>query len=310
MLLQEIIHIIESVAPLSYQESWDNSGLQVGDPRADIHAALLTTDITESVVSEAISLGCNLIISHHPLLFRGVKHICGNTPQERCIIQAIRHDIAIYSAHTSMDAYIHGVSGKMADQLGITAYRILSPAEFTEDAPTVSRAVITGDAGVSPAVKEVRSPGRTNEENNQDNTSALQLSNYKLSNCQIPHGLGVIGNLPAPMPYEDFLRMVKARFQAPYLRYTRALTPEVQTIALCGGAGAEFAEEAISQGADVFITADVKYHEMQAAEGRIALVDMDHWVSEHFTRNIFQDLLQSHLPTYISTTDRTPVNLL
>ncbi len=254
---------------MSYQETWDNSGLQVGNPSADIRAALLTTDVTESVVSEAISLGCNLIISHHPLLFRGVKHICGNTPQERCIIQAICHDIAIYSAHTSMDAYIHGVSGRMAEQLGITAYHILSNPQW---------------------------------------------SNSKLSNGPIEHGLGVIGNLPAPIPFHDFLSMVKTRFQAPYLRYTRALTPEVQTIALCGGAGAEFAEEAIAQGADVFITADVKYHEMQAADGRIALVDMDHWVSEHFTRNIFQDLLQPHLPadcpTYISTADQSPVNLL
>ena len=116
------------------------------------------------------------------------------------------------------------------------------------------------------------------------------------------------------MPFHDLLSMVKTRFQAPYLRYTRALNPEVQTIALCGGAGAEFAEEAIAQGADVFITADVKYHEMQAADGRIALVDMDHWVSEHFTRNIFQDLLQPHLPadcpTYISAADHSPVNLL
>ena len=230
---------------------------------------MLTTDVTESVVSEAISLGCNLIISHHPLLFRGVKHICGNTPQERCIIQAIRHDIAIYSAHTSMDAYIHGVSGRMAEQLGITDYHILSNPQW---------------------------------------------SNSKWSNSQIEHGLGVIGNLPAPMPFHDFLSMVKTRFQAPYLRYTRALAPEVQTIARCGGAGAEFAEEAIAQGADVFITADVKYHEMQAADGRIALVDMDHWVSEHFTRNIFQDLLQPHLPadcpTYISAADHSPVNLL
>ena len=285
MLLQEIIHIIESVAPLSYQESWDNSGLQVGNPSADIRAALLTTDVTESVVSEAISLGCNLIISHHPLLFRGVKHICGNTPQERCVIQAIRHNIAIYSAHTSMDAYIHGVSGRMAEQLGITAYHILSTADAA-----------AGDAGVSPAVRDT------------------QWSNSKWSNSQIERGLGVIGNLPAPMPFHDFLSMVKARFQAPYLRYTRAINPEVQTIALCGGAGAEFADEAIAQGADVFITADVKYHEMQAADGRIALVDMDHWVSEHFTRNIFQDLLQPHLPadcpTYISTADQSPVNLL
>ena len=281
---------------MSYQEAWDNSGLQVGDPRADIHAALLTTDVTESVVSEAISLSCNLIISHHPLLFRGVKHICGDNPQERCIIQAIRHNIAIYSAHTSMDAYLHGVSGRMAEQLGITAYRILSPAEFTGDADKLPRTACgegVGGRGMS---------------------DALQWSNSKWSNSQIERGLGVIGNLPAPMSFHDFLSMVKTRFQAPYLRYTRALTPEVQTIALCGGAGAEFADEAIAQGADVFITADVKYHEMQAADGRIALVDMDHWVSEHFTRNIFQDLLQPHLPTdcptYISTADQSPVNLL
>ena len=167
---------------MSYQESWDNSGLQVGNPSADIRAALLTTDITESVVSEAVLLGCNLIISHHPLLFRGVKHICGSTPQERCIIQAIRHDIAIYSAHTSMDAYIHGVSGRMAEQLGIPAYRILSNSQF--------------------------------------------------SNCPIEHGLGVIGKLPAPMPFEAFLSMVKSRFQPPYLRYTPPLNPEAHTIAL------------------------------------------------------------------------------
>ena len=159
-----------------------------------------------------------------------------------------------------MDAYLHGVSGRMAEQLGIKTYHI--------------------------------------------------LSNPQWPNSPIERGLGVIGKLPAPMPFEPFLRMVKSRFQAPYLRYTRPLNPEVQTIALCGGAGAEFAEEAIAQGADVFITADVKYHEMQAADGRIALVDMDHWVSEHFTRNIFQDLLQPHLLTYISTADHTPVNLL
>ncbi|MGN1248328.1 MAG: Nif3-like dinuclear metal center hexameric protein, partial [Paludibacteraceae bacterium] len=224
---------------MSYQESWDNSGLQVGNPRADIHAALLTTDITESVVSEAISLGCNLIISHHPLLFHGVKHICGTTPQERCLIQAIRHDIAIYSAHTSMDAYLHGVSGRMAEQLGIPAYRILSPGvkEVRSPGRTIEANVhaATGDAGVSPAVMEVRSPGRTIEANVHAATgNAGELPRTACGEGDggrgtSEHGLGVIGNLPAPMPYEAFLRMVKTRFQAPYLRYTRALKPEVQT---------------------------------------------------------------------------------
>ena len=117
MILQDIINIIESVAPLSYQEDWDNSGLQVGDRNAEVNAALLTVDVTESVVDEAITLGCDLIVSHHPLLFRGLKQITGSTPQERCVLKAIQHNIAIYSAHTSMDCWLHGVSGKIADKL-------------------------------------------------------------------------------------------------------------------------------------------------------------------------------------------------
>ena len=134
MILQDIINIIESVAPLNYQENWDNSGLQVGNRNAKVNEALLTVDVTESVVNEAIDLGCNLIISHHPLLFRGIKHLTGATPQERSVEKAIRHNIAIYSAHTSMDAYLHGVSGRIAEKLGITNYRILIPSDTNTNA--------------------------------------------------------------------------------------------------------------------------------------------------------------------------------
>ena len=132
MILQDIINIIESVAPLSYQEAWDNSGLQVGDRNAEIHAALLTVDVTESIVDEAIEKHCDFIISHHPLLFRGLKQLTGSTPQERCVEKAIRNGIAIYSSHTSMDAYVHGVSGRIAEKLGITDYKILCPSSQDE----------------------------------------------------------------------------------------------------------------------------------------------------------------------------------
>ena len=256
MILQDIINIIESVAPLSYQESWDNSGLQVGDRNAEIHAALLTVDVTESVVNEAISLGCDLIISHHPLIFKGLKHLTGSTPQERCVEKAIKHGIAIYSSHTSMDAYLHGVSGRMAEKLGVCNYRILIP---------------------SAADNEV--------------------------------GLGVIGKLPTPMKWIDFVAKVQQTF-ACSLRYIDACTEQVHTIAICGGAGADFAGEAIQQGADAYITADMKYHEMQAACGQIGVIDLDHWTSEHFTREIFQELLQAHVPTYVAKTDKTPVKWL
>lgn len=251
MILQSIIDIIESVAPRGTQEEWDNSGLQVGDTSAAIRTALLTTDVTEAVVNEAIEMGCELIISHHPLLFHGLKHVCGQTPQERCVAACIRHGIAVYSAHTSMDKYLHGVSGRMAGQIGLKEYQILSA-----------------------------------------------------------EGLGVIGKLNNPMPLEAFLAHVKKAFDAPVLRYVNGPKREIQTVALCGGAGAEFVEEAIAQGADAFITADVRYHTFLDANGRICLIDMDHWVSEHFTRDIFKKLLDGKVATVISQADQSPINNL
>ena len=255
MILQDIINIIESVAPLSYQESWDNSGLQVGDRNAEVHAALLTVDVTESVVDEAIEKHCDLIISHHPLIFKGLKHLTGSTPQERCVEKAIKHGIAIYSSHTSMDAYLHGVSGKIAKKLGISDYRILAPAA---------------------------------EEN---------------------IGLGVIGQLNAPMKSDSFIHFVQNTFNCS-LRYIEACTENITTVAICGGAGAEFITQAIAQGADIYITADMKYHEMQTAQGQIGVIDLDHWTSEHFTREIFAELLKEHITTHISENDITPVKWL
>ena len=128
MVLKEIIDIIESVAPRRQQEAWDNSGLQVGDVSREIHSVLLSVDVSEAVVAEAIKEGCDMIVSHHPLLFHGLKHLTGSTPQERCVAQAIRHNIAIYSSHTSMDKALRGVSGRMAEQLGLQDIRILVPS--------------------------------------------------------------------------------------------------------------------------------------------------------------------------------------
>lgn len=256
MILQDIINIIESVAPLSYQEAWDNSGLQVGDRNAEVHEALLTVDVTESVVDEAISLGCDLIISHHPLIFRGLKQLTGATPQERCVMKALRHNIAIYSAHTSMDSYLHGVSGRIAEKLGIRDYRILIPSVSHAEA-----------------------------------------------------GLGVIGDLPQPMDNEEFVAFVARVFATPNtsLRWVEGSCKQVRKVAICGGAGAEFVEQAIAQGADAFVSADLKYHELQNAYQRITVVDMDHWVSEHFTREIFEQLLSPYISTRMARADMSPV---
>jgi dinuclear metal center YbgI/SA1388 family protein len=127
MQLKEITSLIESFAPLSYQESYDNSGLIIGLPETEINSILLTIDVTEEVIDEAIKLGANCIISHHPLIFSGIKKITGNTYIERCIIKAIQNNIAIYSAHTNIDSVINGVNNKIAEKLGLKNKKILQP---------------------------------------------------------------------------------------------------------------------------------------------------------------------------------------
>ena len=257
MLLKGIIDIIESVAPRSQQEGWDNSGLQVGDISREIRSVLLTVDVSEAVVAEAVREGCDLIVSHHPLLFHGLKHLTGQTPQERCVAQAIRHDIAIYSSHTSMDKALRGVSGRMAEQLGLQDIHILVPS--------------ADDANV---------------------------------------GLGVTGTLPTPLLWSAWLKLVQQVFGADYVRYTEPVHPTVQRVALCGGAGAEFIPDAIAAGADTYLSADMKYHDMQAAAGQIMAVDIDHWVSEHFTRDIFAELLQGKVEVKVSKADASPIHVL
>ena len=225
--------------------------MQVGDTGREVSSVLLTTDITEDVVNEAVMLGCQLIISHHPLLFRGLKQVCGQTPQARIVEQAIRHNIAIYSAHTNLDSVEGGINTRLAERLGIRDYRLL-----TESGP------------------------------------------------------GVLGILGSPMDYPDFIAYVRDILQCTYVRYTRPAREQVETVALCGGSGAEFIGEAIQQGADVYITADCKYHEFQDADGQIGLIDIDHWISERHAREIFRDIIEPlGVKCMISKQDKTPIQL-
>ena len=164
---------------------------------------------------------------------------------------AIKHDIAIYSAHTSLDVAADGINMRLAKKIGLKNSRPL-----------------------------------------------------------IENGLGAIGELEEEMNYTDFIGKIRALLDCTYVRYTRPKKEQVKTIALCGGSGAEFIGEAIAQGADVYITADCKYHEFQDAEGRIGLMDIDHWFSERHAREIFLDFIGNlGLDCRISKTDKTPILL-
>lgn len=134
MKIREITDAIEAFAPLHLQESYDNTGYQTGNPEAEATGALLCVDVTEEILDEAKARGCNLVISHHPLLFRGVKCVIGRNRPERALAKAIRDGITVYSSHTATDSARGGVSQRMAEKLGLSNVRVLVPT--SPGAPT------------------------------------------------------------------------------------------------------------------------------------------------------------------------------
>ncbi len=127
MKIKDITSALEAWAPRSLQEDYDNSGLQVGDPEAGITSALVCLDCTEAVVEEAAAAGCGLIISHHPVIFKGLKSLVAKTYVERTVLAALKHNIALYAIHTSLDNVIDGVNGEIATRLGLKALHVLDP---------------------------------------------------------------------------------------------------------------------------------------------------------------------------------------
>ena len=120
MKIKQVLSALERFAPLPLQESWDNAGLQLGLTEVEVSGALLCLDVNEQIIDEAVAKGCNLIVSHHPLLFRGLKQISGADYVQRSVIKAIKHDIVIVSMHTNMDNALDGVNWKIAERLGLT----------------------------------------------------------------------------------------------------------------------------------------------------------------------------------------------
>ena len=129
MKLKEIIAALERLAPPRLQEEWDNSGLQVGFPEAEVSRVLVCLDITEAIVDEVVAKQCNMIVSHHPLLFKALRQVSDATYQQRCVVRALSAGISIYSAHTSLDNAPGGVNHKIAGLLGLQNLRWLAPLE-------------------------------------------------------------------------------------------------------------------------------------------------------------------------------------
>ena len=129
MKIRDIAEVIERYAPLRLQESYDNAGLIVGRPEDEVHQALLAVDVTEEVLDEAEQTGCDLIVTHHPIVFHALKRFNSATYVERCVERAIRRGIALYACHTNLDSAPGGMSWRLAEMLGVEELRVLQPTD-------------------------------------------------------------------------------------------------------------------------------------------------------------------------------------
>ena len=275
--IHEIVSAFEAVAPLALQESYDNSGLIVGNRDAEVTRALLCLDCTEAVVDEAIGKGCDIIIAHHPIVFGGLKRFTGGDYVQRTVIKAIQNNIAIYACHTNLDNVLRGgVNERIAQQLGFDVERVLRPIAADFGSFASSRGVVDSEV-------------------------------FRTA------GAGILCNLQKPMNVLDFLQHVKERMGAEVVKYTKCDIEVVGKVAICGGAGSFLIGDALRAGADAFITSDVKYHEFFDAQGKMLLCDIGHYESEKYTIDLFSNILSAKFPkfaTIFAGTITNPIDYL
>jgi dinuclear metal center YbgI/SA1388 family protein len=259
MKLLELCSYLESIAPLGLQESYDNSGLILGPGDMEITGVMCSLDCTLDVLVDAKEKNCNVVVSHHPIIFSGIKKFNEQHYVEKAIIYAIRNHIAIYAIHTNLDNVLYnGVNEKIAKRLDLEELRILS-------------------------VK----PG------------------------SVDTGAGIVGRLKQPVATVDFMNMLKIRLKTPVVRHTRLVKDTIQHVALAGGSGAFLIPSALKENVDIYITADLKYHEFFDADDRMILMDIGHYESEQFTIELLYELISqkfSNFATHYTKISTNPVH--
>ncbi len=258
MKIKEVLSALEQFAPLPLQESWDNAGLQIGLTEAEVSGALLCLDVNEKIVDEALAKGCNLVVSHHPLLFRGLKQISDQNDVQRTVWKAIQNGVAVISMHTNLDNAREGVNFKIAERL------------------------------------ELR------------NTDFFVQKTVEGIVC----GSGVMGELTEPMAADDFVLFVKKRLEAESAMCNELLRRHIRKVAICGGAGDFLLDDAVRAGADAFLTGEMHYHQYSGYEQQIQICVVGHYESEHFTTELFRDIIRKACPdvrTEIAETNTNPI---
>lgn len=359
MIVQDVINHLEALSPLAYAEDFDNVGLLVGNKNAKLSGVLVTLDTLETVVDEAIETNCNLIVSFHPIIFKGLKTLTGNTYVERVVIKAIQHNIAIFSMHTALDNSVLGVNNMICDKLGLINRQILIPKAQTikklitfvpkNEADTLRNALFEAGAGSignynncsfntegigTYKGNEASNPtlGKKGEIHFENETQiavtfpkhlesnilnalfkthsyeevAYEVTTLENKNQQI--GMGMIGELEQEMPETDFLNTLKTNMKTETIRHSGLLQKNIKKVAVLGGSGSFAIHAAKAAQADVFVTADLKYHDFFTAENQIVLADIGHYESEQFTKNLLVAYLTKKITNFAIVLSKTNTN--
>lgn len=348
----EICRVIETEYPLTLQEKYDNSGLQVGDRTSEVTKILLSLDVTENVVREAISLGCEMIISHHPILFKPLRSITGSTYEQRVVTLALKHGIALYASHTNHDNTLTGLNGLWANRMGLKDLKVIKPQSdnyykvtiyVPEDhAHTFYDAFHGlgwgGQGNYSNCSFTFKGEGRFTPLSNANPYVGTLNSMHVERECAIsiivpktkllsgldyiksihPYeepavdimqleyqdfkiGSGVIGDFENSMTFDEFIKRIKEMM--PWVKNicsSKVYNDKIQRVAYCGGSGAFLIQDAISLGADIYITGEAKYNDFYDVQGRITLLTLGHYESELISLDCFKNIISKNFSNFVT----------
>lgn len=304
--IRQISTFLNQWAPPKVKMDYDNVGLLVGDPEANVTSILTCLDVTDAVVAEAIEKGCELIVAHHPLIFSKIGSINPTNEQGRIIYKLIKNDIGLLVAHTNLDAALDGVSFVLANILGLDDLR------FLDKNYSISRKIrLITSHNDSDAVLKLLNYHSAEEAHYFDvnsredglkcfeaiidhhNVSVLKqalesegmlkegsFQVVDLTSTSQNFGMGVVGEYPDDgIGKNEFLHLVSKALNVQAIRFSGNVD-RIQKVAVCGGAGVFLKEKAIQSGAQAFVTADIKYHEYFTEKDNFLLVDVGHYESE------------------------------
>jgi dinuclear metal center YbgI/SA1388 family protein len=349
---ESLIRTLEEWAPPSLAVEKDPIGLQVGDPEAEVNGVLVTLDVTEEVIDEALRLGANWIVSHHAVIYRPLRQLRGDRPAGRLAAKLLKNGINVYVTHTNLDTAVGGVNDVLAEKLGLENPDVLVPhvrerlkkivVFIPEDhhmkvlnamceagagwigdyshctfnlrgtgtfLPGEGTDPYIGQQGKLEQVEEVRLETIVPESIQSRVVEAMIQAHpyeevaydiYPLELSGPSFGLGRIGRLPEKMTLQTLAERVKEAYEIPALRLVGDPDRPVSTVAVLGGSGSRYAQQALERGADVSITGDIDYHTaLDALASGLALIDPGHHVERLVLERVCQVLREKWAPPEI-----------